>query len=93
MSKIYEYLYFEVFSIKLYKYIIKFIYKPPKRTIRIFRQKYYVIAVSYTHLDVYKRQVYELDFNVWIRNGKKEKGQKSIISVLLYFSNSRHTVP
>ena len=28
-----------------------------------------------------------------IRNGKKEKGQKSIISVLLYFSNSRHTVP
>ena len=30
MSKIYEYLYFEVFSIKLYKYIIKFIYKPPK---------------------------------------------------------------
>ena len=42
MSKIYEYLYFEVFSIK--KYIIKFIYKPPKRTIRIFRQKYYVIV-------------------------------------------------
>ena len=33
-----------------------------------------------------------LIFNVWIRNGKKEKGQKSIISVLLYFSNSRHTV-
>ena len=30
---------------------------------------------------------------VWIRNGKKEKRQKSIISVLLYFSNSRHTVP
>lgn len=44
MSKIYEDLYFEVFSIKLYKYIIKFIYKPPKRTIRIFRQKYYVIV-------------------------------------------------
>lgn len=53
VSKIYEYLYFEVFSIKLYKYIIKFIYKPPKRTIRIFRQKYYVIVEKIFKLSIY----------------------------------------
>ena len=53
VSKIYEYLYFEAFSIKLYKYIIKFIYKPPKRTIRIFRQKYYVIVEKIFKLSIY----------------------------------------
>ena len=43
----------------MFKYIIKFIYKPPKRTIRIFRQKYYVIVEKNIQIE-YTNGIYQM---------------------------------